>query len=251
MGVLILSFRVFLVMPDLSRAKVEALAMLSGELPLSILVSYSTFKLKPTTLDRLRELRGRAEVTVMLDSGAYHLRRLGLSVSVGDYAGFAKTYSRLFDLVVAPDVPGDAPSTVARTLEFRRVYDDWFLPVTQGSSIGEYLWCLGELEREGLVYGYVGVGGLDGPRRTPGFLGELLNSLCNSSLRLHLFGLGARLYKTLSRRFNRCIASVDTGAWQAEIRYRRRTVLGANGDMVDVEYKAMRKYLERFNLKDT
>jgi len=63
--------KVYLVLPDLSRSKLEALVMLSNEVGnLGILVSFYTLKAKPKTLDRLRELRGRADVSVMLDSGA-------------------------------------------------------------------------------------------------------------------------------------------------------------------------------------
>jgi hypothetical protein len=67
--------KVYLVMPDLSRPKLEALVLLSREVSgLGILVSYSTLKLKPKTLDRLRELRERADVSVVLDR--FHRRTI-------------------------------------------------------------------------------------------------------------------------------------------------------------------------------
>lgn len=237
---------VYLVMADLSRAKVEALARLSRELPVSILVSYSTFKLKPVTLDRVRELRARAGVKVMLDSGAYHMARLEFKVDVMGYARFAENYQKLFDVVVAPDVPGDAVATVKRTREFSRVYGDRFLPVLQGTRLEEYIWCARELED--LIGGYVGVGGLDKARRRAEWLEKLLSKLCGG-LELHMFGLGARLSKILVSRFRNCVRSVDTGAWSSEITFRRRSVLGVDGDIVELEYKAMKSYLKRFNIR--
>jgi len=235
---------VYLVMADLSRAKVEALARLSRELPVSILVSYSTFKLKPVTLDRVRELRAKAGVKVMLDSGAYHMARLEFKVDVMGYARFAERYQRLFDIVVAPDVPGDARATVERTKEFSKVYNGWFLPVLQGVRVEDYLWCARELRD--LTRGYTGVGGLDKARRRAEWLEKLLGALC-WGLELHMFGLGARLSKILISKFRGCIRSVDTGAWSSEITFRRRSELGVDGDIVELEYKAIRRYLERFS----
>jgi len=234
-------------MPDLSRAKVEALARLSRERHVPILVSYSTFMLKPVTLERLRELRGRAySLEVMLDSGAYHMARLGLDVSVAGYASFASKHLNLFDLVVAPDAPGDCGSTLRRTIEFERLHRGPLLPVVQGRTVEEYVYCYTRLEEAGLVGGALGVGGLDGERRTLRFLEGLLGRLCGGRARLHLFGVGARLYKALAPRYGGCVASIDTGAWQAEIRYRRRTELGADGGLEELEYRAMKRYLERF-----
>jgi len=237
---------VYLVMADLSRAKVEALIKLSQELPVSILVSYSTFKLKPVTLYRLQSLRERTSVKVMLDSGAYHMARLEFKVDVMGYARFAERYQRLFDVVVAPDVPGDARATVERTREFSRVYRGWFLPVLQGVRVEDYLWCARELRD--LTRGYTGVGGLDKARRRAEWLEKLLGALCRG-LELHLFGLGARLTKTLATRFRGCVRSVDTGAWSSEIAFRRRSVLSVDGDIVELEYKAMKSYLKRFNVR--
>ena len=237
---------VYLVMADLSRAKVEALARLSRELPVSILVSYSTFKLKPVTLSRVRELRARAGVKVMLDSGAYHMARLGLGVRVVEYARFAERHQRLFDVVVAPDVPGNAKATVERTMEFSKFYNGWFLPVLQGVRVEDYLWCARELRD--LIEGYAGVGGLDRGKRRAEWLEKLLGALCRG-LELHLFGLGARLTKVLVSRFRGCVRSVDTGAWQAEVTFRRWSELKTDGDMVELEYKAMKRYLERFNVR--
>ncbi len=232
---------VYLVMPDLSRAKVEALTRLSRELSVSILISYSTLKLKPITLERLLELRKHSNVKVMLDSGAYHLAKLGLRIRVYEYATFASRYFKLFDVVVAPDIPGDVKATVERTIEFSKVYGGDFLPVLQGGCLEEYLWSARELEE--VLDGYAGVGGLDDFKRRKRWLETLLSILCGK-LKLHIFGLGARLTKGLNSKFDGCIRSVDTGAWQAEIRFRRNE-LGVNGDIVELEYKAMKKYLER------
>jgi hypothetical protein len=241
------SVEVYLVMPDLSRAKVEALVRLSRELPVFILISYSTFKLKPVTLERLAELRRRAYVGVMLDSGAYHMARLGLHVDVSEYASFASRYDDLFDIVVAPDIPGDARATINRTVAFAKTYGGEMLPVVQGGSMEEYVWSYLELKKLGLVDGYAGVGGLDGVKRRKDWLKKLLSKLCYHSVRLHLFGVGARLSRSLAT-YSYCIKSLDSGAWQAEIRYRRRSQLRVDEDTVEANYRAMKKYLYRFNL---
>jgi hypothetical protein len=239
---------VFLVLPDLSRGKVEAVDRLSRELPVSVLVSYSLFKLKPSSLDRLAVLRGSAGVRVMLDSGAYHLRRLGLRVGVREYARFASKHHRLFDVVVAPDVPGAPNATMARTLLFAELYQGPFLPVLQGLDLEGYLGMLRRLRALGLDNGgYVGVGGLDGPRRSPSFLAGLADRLCMQGVRLHLFGAGLRLYKALPPEARKCVRSVDTGAWSMEIVYRRRSLLKADGDPVQLNYVAMKTYLERWH----
>jgi len=239
---------VFLVLPDLSRGKVEAVVRLARELPVSVLVSYSLFKLKPSSLDRLAVLRGSAGVRVMLDSGAYHLRRLGLRVGVGEYARFASRHGELFDVVVAPDVPGAPNATLARTLLFAELYQGPFLPVLQGLSVEDYVRVLRWLRAWGLDNGgYVGAGGLDGPRRSPGFVAELARRLCGVGVRLHLFGAGLRLYKALPPEARECVWSVDTGAWSMEIVYRRRSHLKADGDPVQLNYTAMKSYLERWH----
>jgi hypothetical protein len=246
----VIGVKVYLVMPDLSRAKLEAIVRLSGELPLSILVSYSTFKLKPATLDRLRELRSRAEVEVMLDSGAYHMRRLGLDVRVEDYASFVQSNPRLFDVIVAPDVPHDCGSTLFRSFRFSKLLGNPpdVMMVLQGVTLNDYIKCY-RLHR--LAFGelhYVGVGGLDGARRRVGFLSELLGNLCNMGLELHLFGIGARLARLLATRGYNCVKSTDTMAWLHEIKFRRRDELGVDGNLVELNYRAMRRYLERIGV---
>jgi len=144
-------------------------------------------------------------------------------------------------------VPRDCRATLERTLKFKRLYRGPLLPVTQGRSLDEYVSCYTRLKEAELVDEALGVGGLDGERRKQGFLGSLLAQLCTNSVKLHLFGVGARLYKALTTRYGYCIASIDTGAWQAEIRYRRRTELKADGSVTELEYKAMKRYLERFS----
>jgi hypothetical protein len=236
--------KVYLVMPDLSRPKLEALVLLSREVSdLGILVSYSTLKLKPKTLDRLRELRGRADVSVMLDSGAYHVARLGLSLDVRGYAELASRHSNLFDIVVAPDVPGDPELTVVRTIKFSRLYAGEFMPVVQGRSVEEYVWCYRELRSLGLTKHHrLGVGGLERFKREPALLGELVSRLCSKPL--HLFGVGSRLLRLLSG-YDGCIRSVDSTAWLHEVRYRRR--LHGDGDPVRLNYNAIKAYLHRFH----
>ena len=242
---------VFLVLPDLSRAKVRALEVLGG---VPVLVSYTVLRWKPGMLPRLWELRRSGAVgRVMLDSGAYHLARLGESVDPGEYAGFALEHGGLWDLVVAPDVPGDPEGTLGRTLVFSQAYPGRFLPVLQGRAPGEYLWSLRALEREGLTERaprgpggapLIGVGGLDGERRRTAWVARLLRQLPDT-YRYHLFGIGIRVLRGLSRRgLLRLVASTDTTAWLAEIRFRRRTIHNAT-TTIEANTTAMRAYLEK------
>jgi hypothetical protein len=235
--------KVYLVLPDLSRPKLEALVLLSREVSdLGVLVSYSTLKLKPKTLERLGELRGRADVSVMLDSGAYHVVRLGLSLDVRGYAELASRHSNLFDVVVAPDVPGDAMRTVTRTIKFSKLYTGDFMPVVQGRSVEEYVRCYRELRSLGLTrYHRMGVGGLERFKKEPALLGELVSRLCFKPL--HLFGVGSRILRLLSD-YDGCIRSIDSVAWLHEIRYRRR--LHGDGDPVKLNYNAIKTYIYRF-----
>jgi hypothetical protein len=235
--------KVYLVLPDLSRSKLGALVMLSKEFSnLGILVSFYTLKTKPKTLDRLRELRERADVDVMLDSGAYHMARLGLSLDVREYAELASKHGDLFDVIVAPDVPGDAELTVVRTIKFSKLYTGEFMPVVQGRSVEEYVMCYRELRSLGLArYHRLGVGGLDPLKREPVLLGELLSKLCFKPL--HLFGVGSRILRLMSA-YDGCIRSIDSAAWLHEIRYRRRAL--GDGDPVRLNYNAIKAYLYRF-----
>jgi hypothetical protein len=236
--------KVYLVLPDLSRSKLEALVLLSKEFDnFGILVSFYTIKTKPKTLERLRELRERADVSVMLDSGAYHIARLGLNLDVREYAELASRHSNLFDLIVAPDVPGDPELTVVRTIKFSRLYAGDFMPVVQGRSVEEYVWCYRELRSLGLTrYHRLGVGGLELFKKEPALLGELVSKLCFKPL--HLFGVGSRLLRLLSA-YGNCIRSIDSVAWLHEIRYRRR--LHGDGDPVRLNYNAIKAYLHRFH----
>jgi hypothetical protein len=242
-GMEILMAKVYLVMPDLSRHKLEALVLLSNEIShIGILISYSSLKLKPKTLDRLAELKRRADVDIMLDSGAYHMARLGLKVDVREYADFISKHGSLFNTVVAPDVPGDPGLTVVRTIKFSKLYAGEFMPVVQGRSVEEYVMCYRELRSLGLArYRRLGVGGLDSLKREPVLLGELLSKLCFKPL--HLFGVGSRILRLMSA-YDGCIRSIDSTAWLHEIRYRRRAL--GDGDPVRLNYNAIKAYLYRF-----
>jgi hypothetical protein len=230
-------------LPDLSRPKLEAIAVLSRELGnLGLLVSFYTLKAKPKTLDRLRELRGRADVTVMLDSGAYHMARLGLNLDVREYAELASRHGDLFDVVVAPDVPGDPELTVVRTIKFSKLYAGDFMPVVQGRSVEEYVRCYRELRSLGLTkYHRLGVGGLEQFKREPALLGELVSKLCFKPL--HLFGVGSRVLRLIAS-YDGCVRSVDSTAWLHEIKYRRRAL--GDGDPVRLNYNAIKTYIYRF-----
>jgi hypothetical protein len=242
-GMEILMAKVYLVMPDLSRSKLEALVLLSNEISrLGILISYSTLKLKPKTLDGLAVLKRRADVDVMLDSGAYHMARLGLKVDVREYADFVSKHGNLFNTVVAPDVPGDPERTVVRTIKFSKLYAGEFMPVVQGKNVEEYVKCYRELRSLGLArYSRLGVGGLELFKSEPNLLGELLSRLCFKPL--HLFGVGSRVLRLVSA-YDGCIRSIDSAAWLHEIRYRRR-MLG-DGDPVKLNYNAIKAYIRRF-----
>jgi len=234
---------IYLVLPDLSMAKIGAVLRLHGEgFRFGILVSYTTLLRKPEYLGVLRALKAKApSLPVMLDSGAYHVRALGSRVGVRSYARFAYANRGLFDLVVAPDVPGAPRATIARTLLFKRFYDGAFIPVIQGVTVEDYTWCLGEMRRIADV-GHVGVGGLDGERRRPGFLRELLNRLCDDSVKLHLFGVGPGALARL-REYD-CVVSTDSGTWSMGIIYRRRDLKAQ--DPVELNYIAMRRHVERY-----
>jgi hypothetical protein len=243
-------------MPDVSEAKAWALCRVGG---VDVLVSYSTLTWKPVALGRLSALRaGGCVAMVMLDSGAYHHGRGALRVEVEGYAGLAEAYGWLFDLVVAADVPGDPGATLERSLRFAELYSGPFIPVAQpppGEPSPEaHAGSLEELEASGLLSRaprprgrpLAGIGGLDGPRRRARYLAALVSRIAESwSLDLHLFGVGARLLASLARRrLLHHVYSVDTGAWQAEIRWRRRTVYKADGPL-EANEAAIRGYLER------
>ncbi|MEM1927515.1 MAG: hypothetical protein QXS85_02085 [Acidilobaceae archaeon] len=235
-----MSLSVYIVMPDLSLSKVRAVELASRETDFGVLVSFSVIKMKPVTLERLALLRSLTDVPVMLDSGAYHLARLGVEVRVEEYAELASRNSRLFDTVVAPDIPGDCATTLERTRVFAKLYGDQFVPVTQGRSVRDYVLCSEELSE--YAGEKLGVGGLDGEKKRAGFVSELVAALPSG---LHIFGAGSRLVASLSRLgLARKIASIDSSGWLAEIRYRRRSVLKAE-NVVEANARAIVAYVDR------
>ena len=251
--------RVFLVMPDMAPAKVHALC--SAGAP-DVLVSYSTLVWKPITTKRLKTVVDEGCVgSVMLDSGAYHHARGEFRVDVGEYAirAWRLRVEGLAEYVVAPDVPGDPESTLKRTLEFSEAYHGEFVPVAQPppgppdprahANELQGLLLKGLLDRAPKVPGgrLVGLGGLDGPRRRAKYLAELLEAIedLHLQVRLHLFGVGARLLKSLAGKgLLDMVYSVDTGAWQAEIRFRRRSKYKADSTL-KANIAAIKGYLER------
>ncbi|MEB2837021.1 MAG: hypothetical protein GSR80_000319 [Desulfurococcales archaeon] len=251
--------RVFLVLPDVSEAKCRAIC-LAG--PLDVLVSYTTLKWKPSTLARLLALRRRGCLSsVMLDSGAYHLARLGARVDPREYAADSRSgLGPAWDLVVAPDVPGDPEATLERTLEFIQSYGAPFLPVAQPppgpadprrhALEAERLVSRGLLEWSPRLPGgrrLLGLGGLDGPRRRVSYIAGLLEEVESrlGGVSLHLFGVGARILAGLARRgLLGLVYSVDSSGWLAEIRFRRRTHYRAPG-VVEANAAAMKGYLAR------
>jgi len=233
--------KIYLVLPDLSYSKIKALELLSRELEVNILVSYSTLKMKPKYVDWLKPLR-IVSSNIMLDSGAYHLLRYGIKVNVEEYAQFALKYSSIIDHVVAPDVPEDPEKTVERTLQFAKIYKGEFIPVAQGREPREYMDTLNTITR--LANGIIGVGGLDKYKRKPKKLVDIIKPLCRKA-KLHLFGIGARHVGVLSKsNLLECVDSFDSVSWLYEIKYRRHSLLKPQ-NIVDANYKAMKIYLNR------
>lgn len=247
--------RVYLVLPDLSVAKAEALCSV-GE-PLDVLISYSTILWKPVVEKRLRLVREAGCLgSVMLDSGAYHLARKAVEVDVRAYASYATGASSLYDLIVAPDSPGQAEETISRTLLFSKVYRGGFIPVLQPpyTKVLDELYNAGVIKRALKVEDgrlLMGIGGLDGGLRRVEAVSGIVSSVVGAAgelgldVVLHLFGVGARILKGLARRgLLDFVYSVDSSGWLAEIRFRRRSVYGAIG-VVDANIAAIKGYLER------
>jgi hypothetical protein len=248
--------RAFLVLPDLSARKAEALCKAGA---IDVLVSYTIARWKPSILERLDALKGKGCLRgVMLDSGAYH-RLKGFQVDPRDYARLALEHRSLWDLLVAPDSIGDPQGSLERTLEFAGLYPREFVPVAQpppGSLDprrhaleAERLAVRGLLERAPKIPGgrLLGVGGLDGARRRVSYIARLVEEIEGLGLgvRLHLFGVGARILRGLaSRGLHTIIYSIDSTGWLAEIMFRRRTVYNAE-DVVEANARAIRGYLER------
>ncbi len=250
----------FIVLPDLGETKYRALARLgSAGMPVDVLISYTTLKWKPSAYRRIQELRRRGLVRgVMLDSGAYHIMRLGEEVDLEDYSRIASEGPWTF--VVAPDVPGDPPATLERTARFSVIYEGRFVPVIQGGQMEEYaenmraLWSLGLLDRAPVAGDgrpLVGIGGLDGRKKRTNFVSSLISTLAREARELgldptfHLFGIGVRVLKGLARRgLLRYIYSVDSSGWLAEIQWRRRTVYNANTPL-EANLKAIEAYIAK------
>jgi hypothetical protein len=198
-------------------------------------------------------LRERVIEEIMLDSGAYHLARLGEEVDVIEYSSFV--YGEpIWNYVVAPDVPGDPDLTLERTLLFAQFFDDNFIPVLQGERADDYplflerLDSLGLIERAPRVLGglpLIGIGGLDGPKKRVGFVSRIVELLSDYSVALHIFGVGSRVLRGLSRRgLLENVYSVDSSGWLAEIQWRRRTVYGAR-NTIEANALAIHGYLDR------
>ncbi len=243
--------KVFLVLPDLSKRKYITLQSLADKgILVDVLVSYTILSSKPSILPKLLELRQTGSIgEIMLDSGAYHIARLGAKIDPLKYSIFAYRWLDMWDYVVAPDVPGDPEATLKRTIEFARYYKDDFIPVIQGVNIDDYI-LMGEKLIENLGLSHLtltGIGGLDGSRRKVKFISSLVERVLDrlGLNRLHLFGVGSRIVKALFRRgLLRYIYSIDTTAWLAEIVYRRKTVYGAS-NVVDANISAIIGYLKR------
>ncbi len=250
-----LRVKLFIVLPDVGQTKYNAIRRIGcNGRSLDVLFSYTIAKWKPSSLGRILKLREKKCIrSLMLDSGAYHLMRLGENVDVTQYASLVNKYSSSWDYVVAPDVPGSQELTLARTLEFMEYYKGSFLPVLQGSSPREYeefynvLQDYGVMERSYLVNNtpLVGVGGLDGEKKRVSFVAEIVRRLSNYDVMLHIFGVGIRVLKGLKRRgLLGIVYSVDSSGWLAEIQWRRRTVYRALTPL-EANVAAIKGYLDR------
>ena len=248
--------KVLLVLPDLGKSKAVAIRSLAARgKRVDILVSYTILRWKPGMVGRLLSLRESGSVGLtMLDSGAYHAARVGASVDPLEYAEFASGLDGLWDLIVAPDMPGDPGLTLSRTRLFASIFPGPFVPVLQGGSVGDYLSSLEAHIMEGLLdraprlpdgRRLVGIGGLDGDKRRISFVAELLEKLPGEELAYHLFGAGLRILKGLRRRgLLWKVYSVDSTGWLAEIMYRRRTVYKASTTL-EANTAAIAGYLEK------
>ncbi len=248
------SVRVYIVLPDLSESKAEALCSLAGRWrPVDVLVSYTVLRWKPAVMPRLRRLKSEGCIgRVMIDSGAYHIMRLGEQVDPAGYAEYLGKHRGLADTVVAPDIPGSPGETLERTLEFMRHYQGSFIPVLQGGGISDYRACLEDMIDYGILEraprlpdgrALIGIGGLDGAKKRVGFVSSLLESLPREGYAYHVFGVGVRVLRGLRRRgLLGNVYSVDSSGWLSEIMWRRRTVYRAETP-VEANMHAIHGYL--------
>ncbi len=245
--------RVFLVFPDLSQSKMEAIHRIG---PIDLLLSITTLTWKPVSLERLLILKREGAVEgLMLDSGAYHHARGDASIDPVEYARASTRLAGVFDYIVAPDLPGDMKATLERTLVFSRIFPGHFIPVAQPGP-GGYQGSIDMLARSGLIERalrveggrrLIGIGGLDGPRRRVRYVASLIDGIEAEypGLALHLFGVGARILRGLARRgLLDPVYSVDSSGWLHEIMWRRRSVYNASTP-VDANASAIAGYLAR------
>jgi hypothetical protein len=165
----------------------------------------------------------------------------------------------LWDIVVAPDVPGHPAKTIERTLQFAKVYSSEFMPVIQGGTVEEYRQTL-EYYYKNNIISYtlkvdgrplLGIGGLDGNKRRVAYVSKLLKTLTQTAIELgvnpifHLFGIGIRILKGLAKRgLIKHVYSVDSSGWLAEIQFRRRTVHNAPTP-IHANYAAIKTYVTK------
>ncbi len=247
---------VFFSFPDLSRSKLEALRQLyASDVRVNVLISYTTLRWKPVTLERLKEARSYLG-EVMLDSGAYHI--FSGAISYEEMASYLSDYSELssklldrgiVDYAVAPDVPGDRARTLENTLRFMNGDQGGKMSVLQGRSVGEFLDFLTELSSRGLITDPLGMGNVNifkGRGRVGmGQLAAVLRAVKSvHDERIHLFGANLRILSL--REVRELLDMCDTASWLYDIRFRRRTVLKA-GDTAEATRKAIIYFLERLS----
>ena len=248
--------KIFFSFPDLSKSKLKALKQLyASDLMVNVLISYTTLRWKPITLERLKEVR-RYIGEVMLDSGAYHV--FSGVISHREMARYLSEYvllsSRLLergiiDYAVAPDVPGDTERTLKNTIKFLDGNAEGKVSVLQGKDVSEFLRFFKELSNQGLITDPLGLGNVNAfkERGKEGMeqLIELLREVRSfHSGRVHLFGANMKILKIKEVRV--LLDMCDTASWLYDIRYRRRTVLKAK-DTVEATRKAIIYFLERLS----
>ncbi len=248
--------KVFFSFPDLSKSKLKALRQLyTNDLMVNVLISYTTLRWKPVTLERLREAREYVG-EVMLDSGAYHV--FSGAISHREMARYLREYALLssellegdvIDYAVAPDVPGDTERTLKNTIRFLNGSPEGRISVLQGRDVDEFLGFFEELSDLDLVTDPLGLGNVNvfKERRREGMkqLVEVLSEVRSSySGRVHLFGANLKILGV--REIRDLLDMCDTASWLYDIRYRRRTVLKAK-DTVEATKKAIIYFLERLS----
>jgi len=156
----------------------------------------------------------RPEVDVFADSGAFSAWRLGVRITVEEYAAWLRRWGALFTVAAALDVIGDAEATWRQTLELRALVPEVpILPVFHFRGCSGFDPLLRYLD-EG--YNYIGLGGLVGAQRDELTLPWMDRCFRLAEGRAGLHGFGVTTWALLKRYPWR---SVDSTSWTAGFRF--------------------------------